>query len=214
MRARRSAVVEPLTAPNPATTRWVPVGPSTAAVVVVPAGTSFPGSPVDGQEYIYAADVANGVFWRFYWHAATSKWVFVGGPPLVSLVFAIGNDTAETTTSTAYAALTTPGPSITLPFAGDYDVKISFNGTVTVQGCAARMAYDIGATPASDNQYATLAIPDTGGGQGSTGACERTVRLTGLGAVTLTAKYKVSQSGAGQTAYFRNRAMFVWPVRK
>src|SRR4029077_1979087 len=81
--------VEPLAvAHDPATTRWVPVGPS----IIVPPGTAYgttlPASPTDGQEAVLVDSVTNPTYqWRFRYNAGSSsayKWEFVGGPQIIS----------------------------------------------------------------------------------------------------------------------------------
>src|SRR4051812_17764974 len=85
--------------------------------------SSLPVGPVDAQEIYYLADAANGVVWHLRYRAAsasTYKWEFVGGAQLIDEIA-----TEESGTSGTYGALTTPGPSITVPLAGDYDVTIT-----------------------------------------------------------------------------------------
>ena len=161
-------------------------------------GTTFPSSPNNGDEYVYAADTSNGVFWRFKYYGATTKWVFIGGPPLYSYVA-----TSEGTSSATYVALATAGPAVTLPFAGDYDVTIGAYFNCYAQ--YAYMSYDIGATGAVDDD----AVQIYGDAYGYV-TMSRMQRKTGLGAVALTAKYK---SGGGSMSFLR-RFMAVTPVQK
>ena len=171
-------------------------------------GTVFPSTPNNGDEYVYAADTTNGVFWRFKWYAAGNYWAFIGGPPLFSLVA-----TTEGTTSVTYAALATAGPSIVLPFAADYDVSVgaSIYGPVSAGiGFFSIMSYDIGGTGAADAD----AIYNANAVNSATAVgcnVSKLKRKAGLTAVTLTAKYK---STAGTTATFEQRWMAVWPVKK
>ncbi|HEY2371969.1 MAG TPA: hypothetical protein VGH82_05430 [Gaiellaceae bacterium] len=162
-------------------------------------GTSFPGSPSDGDEYVYVADGTNGVYWHFKFRNSTSKWIFVGGAPLFAEVV-----TDEATTGTTYQALTTAGPALTLPFAGDFDVEIGC-ATYNVSGNSA-MSYDIGGTGAVDAD----SIAFNAGGATVVTSGSRRRRKTGLSAVTLTAKYKSNPLGE----HFLNRWMTVWPVQK
>lgn len=161
-------------------------------------GTSFPLSPLDGQEYVYYA--AAGVLWRFLYSATDAAWSGTG-PPLYNEV-----QTAQTTTSTTYTNLSTTGPAITLPFAGDYDVEIGalIGDRATPQ--EAWMSYQIGATTAADADAVTVYQGSAANVQASV---SRRRRKTGLGAVTLTAKYRVD----GDTGDFTYRWMAVWPVK-
>lgn len=158
-------------------------------------GTVLPSSPVDGQEFILTDSLTAPTYaWRLRYMAAkaSNKWVFIGGSAAVSEVAA-----AESTASGTYVALTTPGPSITLPVAGDYDIFIGAqSGGAGNEGV---MSYDIGATPASDND---------GTWDYAFSPSVRWARKTGLGAVTLTAKYR----SGGSNPQFRDRVMRVTPV--
>lgn len=167
-------------------------------------GTSLPASPVDGQEAILVDSTTNPSYqWRFRYNASSTssyKWEFVGGNPAVVSV-----DTDQSTSSTTYAALTTAGPSFTLPRAGDYQVTISCEAYNTATATTVRMSYDIGATGAVNGDAVIVAIPVAG----NSVASYRTQNKTGLSAVALTAKYNT----AGGTSNFRNRTLIVTPVR-
>jgi hypothetical protein len=93
----------------------------------------LPTSPVDGQECYYLADATNGVIWHLKYRAAsasTFKWEYVGGAPLFTKQ-TVTNSSITTTTATAF----TNRPSdITLPLAGDYDVR--FGARLFVQNPA------------------------------------------------------------------------------
>jgi len=85
-------------------------------------GTTPPADPLDGDEWVLPVDATNGTMWRFRYRAASSsayKWEFVGGSPLLAVVF-----TQENTSSTTYADLTTVGPQAVVPRAGDYTVRL------------------------------------------------------------------------------------------
>lgn len=167
--------------------------------------TSLPTSPYDGQTIIYPADTTNGIMWTFRYRAASSssyKWEFIGGSPLADEV-----TTQHGTTSTTYTTLTSAGPSITVPLAGDYDVTITFAGTAGASNVC-YMSYDIGATGAVDADAAYL--QETTGGGGDTTIRGRRKTFTSA-STALVSKYKSTSSGA--TAVFRDRRMIVAPVR-
>ena len=149
----------------------------------------------DGDEVYLEVDSSNGIMWHLRYVAAeaTYKWRFLGGSPLMASV-----DTVETTTSTSFVALTTAGPSIALPRAGDYDVGLQFQGGDGAQA----MSYDIGGTGATDADSATGRWPES---------ASRRKRKTALTTVTLTAKYKFLSESA--QASFQKRTMLVEPVR-
>lgn len=156
------------------------------------------------DEVYLEVDSTNGILWHLAYESGevTYKWRFLGGPPMLSEVA-----TAETTTSTTYAALATAGPSITLPRSGDYDIE---TGTgKSTGGQAAIMSYDIGATAAVDAD-AVYAGDPLGSGSTSGGNASRYKRKAALTPVTLTAKYK---GGAAGTVGFQHRSLRVRPVR-
>lgn len=167
--------------------------------------TALPATPQDGMEIYYAADATNGVIWHLRYNglsASAYKWEYVGGPPLFAEV-----ETREALNSTTYAALTTAGPALTLPLAGDYDVEIGGRVEGTSATSDVFMSYDIGATGASDND----ALQIFNGNTSIVGpSCARARRKTGLTAVTLTAKYR--SSAASGTAVGQ-RWLRATPVR-
>lgn len=170
-------------------------------------GTIFPATPADGNIFIYTASSSAGVKWAFQYDStqATYKWVCVGGLPLWSEVTA-----ADARANAAYGALTNPGPSVILPFAGDYDVAVGFTGNVATANEFALMSYDIGGTGALDADGVELTSTQAASGNlYDYIAVSRPRRKTGLTAITLTSKYR---TGGGSTT-FKMRWMSVMPVR-
>lgn len=93
-------------------------------------GTSLPGSPADGDEYYYVADATNKTVWHLRYNASggTYKWELIGGGFLRS---AVATDQNTTSVST-WVDLTTAGPDVTVPLAGDYVIMFgarSYSGT-------------------------------------------------------------------------------------
>lgn len=168
----------------------------------------MPASPADGQRIFYVADATNGVIWHLRYRsgsASTYKWEFLGGPPLYAEV-----QTGEATTSTTYADLATLGPGVTVPLAGDYNVEIGCQASISTLTAAAIMSYAIGGTAASDDDQIRVRSPDATGSNNLGATVARTRRKTALAASTLLrAKYKAS-SGTGTFTY---RWMRVVPVR-
>jgi hypothetical protein len=106
--------------------------------------------------------------------------------------------TAQGTSSETYTALTTAGPSITLPVAGNYLVEVGARIYGSGTGHWGWMSYDIGGTAAVDADGAAVQdsmVPGT--------SVTRSRVKTGLGAVTLTAKYKAGN--AAWTLTFADR---------
>jgi len=153
------------------------------------------------------------VTWTFKYNAGSAsayKWEYVGGPPL----FAEVQPTVagiETTASLTYVALASAGPSLTVPYAGDYDVEIGASMWNNTNAAAARMSYDIGGTGASDNDSITVGEGTAAGADSVSGNVSRSRRKTALAASTaLVSKY---EAVVGGTASFRQRLMKVTPVR-
>lgn len=171
--------------------------PSRSPAVV----TALPLEPKNGQVVYFLADATNGIVWTLKYRANSAsayKWEVVGGSSLVAEVA-----TSETTASGSYVALTTPGPSLALPLAGDYDVKIGSIIASTGEFFSA-MSYDIGGSAAVDADRVSGV-----GGNGNEVGASREQRKAALAAVTLTAKYRVG----GGTGTFLGRQMRAMPVR-
>ena len=171
-----------------------------------PASLSTLGGLYSGQLISLQVDATNGINWLFRYNASSAssyKWEFLGGPPMYSEVAA-----SESTNATSYAALTTPGPSITLPRAGDYDIFVEYEtGASGVAMAGVYMSYDIGATTAVDADAAVASVPATA----NVWTGNRTRRKTGLtSGIAITAKYRV---GSANSVPFLKRIMQITPVR-
>lgn len=184
-------------------------GPLLAAAAPAPSySLTKPVGPNDGAEWIYPADTTNGVLWRFRYILARTRWEWVGGTPLYADV-----PTGETGVgiSAAYGNLATVGPSIAVPFAGDYWLNYGFetdNGPGTLF-----MAPDGAGLTAADADAASfvgqsVTWVNSGGGNTvflpSGHSSVRRLRKT-LTAATLTAKYKTN-------AQFRARWLSLTPA--
>lgn len=168
--------------------------------------TSFPAA--EETRYLdtctIIADAANGVFWRFVYDGEGEfKWKCIGGPPLIAEV-----QTFEKTASKAFTDLTTKGPKLTLPLAGDYDIEVLATCSLPSYEEAV-MAYAIGATAASDEDAASFAHDNIAAAVASTNGARR--RKAGLanGAEVL-AKYHVV---VGAEANIGRRRLIITPVR-
>ena len=165
-------------------------------------GTSLPASPQNGQEAILVDSLTAPTYqWRFRYNASradANKWEFIGGAPASAIVA-----TAEATTSTSYVALTTPGPSITVPRAGIYDVRIGCDVNAIDQS-GSYMSYDLGATAANDAWSICAPPRNTGQWHSMFGSRRQTVAV----AAALVAKYRQASIGPS----FRQRLMEVTPV--
>lgn len=101
---------------------------------------SLPSVAFDGQTHVYAADVTNGVNWDLVYRSAetTYKWLYRGGPPLVSTADPSTDPTMRASPGT-FDALT-GDVSISCPLTGDYDVSydqsVGPNATATASAVA------------------------------------------------------------------------------
>lgn len=95
-------------------------GITKAEARIIPAVTSLPPLPYDGQEVYYNNWALMGdIIWHLRytaWAASSHKWLVLGHPPPLFVRAA----TAVNTTLNAYDSFA-GGPSITAPLPGDYD---------------------------------------------------------------------------------------------
>jgi hypothetical protein len=77
---------------------------------------SPPGTPGNGQTWIYPADAASGTYWTFIYIAAIGVWVFTGGHPLRAY-----DPNGVATSSGSYAVL--GSCQLTIPRTGAYELK-------------------------------------------------------------------------------------------
>jgi hypothetical protein len=167
--------------------------------------SSLPVAPVDGQECFFLADAANGVVWALKYRAASAsafKWEFIGGPPLSAIIA-----TSESTASITYVALTTAGPTVTAPLAGDYAVLAMYEGISSVAANGFAMSYQIGATAASDGDRAV------GYSAVASGPVVIAHELPKLGIAAATAFSARYRAVTGGTATFVRRQLFLRPIR-
>lgn len=175
--------------------------------LVAPRVTALPGSPSDGDFVRFVADSTNKIDWMLQYYATDSKWQFLGGPALLASV-----DTDEVRNNTAYGALTTAGPSITVPLAGDYRVQVGFRmkTDTTNTGKIKFHSYDVGATGAVDGD-AAVATPM--GIVQHVSVISPLRSKTGLAASTaIVSKYRDGIS-ADSVGTFGTRWMTVEPIR-
>lgn len=179
---------------------------SFAVVTPIAVVSVLPGAPIDGQEIFYLADATNGVVWHLKYRSASAsayKWEYVGGADLSAEVA-----TSEGTASLTYVDLTTAGPSITVPLAGDYDISHGFAGLHATNNGACYSSYTIGATAANDADLARVVQPSTNSSAQS--SVSRMRRKTGISASSVIKQQYRTSTG---TATFQDRWLRVLPVR-
>lgn len=158
---------------------------------------------VPGDEVYLIADAATGVLWHLVYESTetTYKWRYIGGPPLVVTLL-----TAEGTSSATYVDLTTPGPTVVAPRAGDYDVAVGSMGASSSANDTYHQSYTVGAVASSD--VWAHRSPCSSFGFGS--AAEKTWRQAAVAAsASIKAQYKCN-TGA---VTFSNRVIRLTPVR-
>lgn len=105
---------------NDGTRDWQPLGGAGTTY-----GIALPTTQIHGQEHILVNSTTNPSYqWRFRYNAASSsayKWEFIGGVPMYA-----NQETASTTTSGSYVDPTNTC-TLTLPFAGDWELSYGAN---------------------------------------------------------------------------------------
>lgn len=142
-----------------------------------------------------------GVRWLLQYDGRSSsgsKWEYVGGPPLYKAV-----DADELTTSTTYVDLTTVGPSITVPLAGDY---------ILTWRCECYSSGGVSPMWMSPNANTTDESVVSSNVTDNTHQQIRTVLKTGVSASTLF-KCQYKKGVGGTSVNFRKRTLEILPVR-
>lgn len=164
--------------------------------------TSLPGSPVDGQRCLYLADATNGVVWDLRYRSAsasTYKWEAVGGGVLSDEIA-----TSQTTATTgSYVDLTTVGPTITVPLAGDYE--IAFGALLSTSGGAMNVAPKFGAAAAADADDVRMSAT------GDVSVARVMRRTVSSAATTVKLVYKLI--GGASSVAASNRCLTIRPIR-
>lgn len=159
-------------------------------------------APADGMQIFYLADATNGIVWHLRYRGSSSsayKWEYLGGGALADDIA-----TGESTSSTSYVNLTTTGPSVTVPLAGDYEIRLSC--AIQPGSDLAIMSYAVGAATALDADAIYQGKAATVWGTPSRAAVK-----TGLAAATaLVGKYRVLAGSAGT---FEHRRLELRPIR-
>jgi hypothetical protein len=160
-----------------------------------------PGGPTTNDIWI-ATDVdANGTVWCFRYNSAeaTYKWEFIGGSPAYQRIASF-----ESTTSSAYGNLTTPGPTFTIARAGDYLLRYGALANYAGAGQAQMTLYNSAGLARPTGTEASV------GSSGFTAAVAEEVVFGLTAGFILQAKYA---SSGGANAQFAQRFLSVQPVR-
>jgi hypothetical protein len=171
----------------------------------MPLMTALPGSPRDGQVIRYLADATNGIEWMLAYRSASAsayKWEFIGGAALFAQV-----QTAESSAATSYADLTTVGPTVTPPLAGDY--VLAYEAAAYSSGIdrALYLNVAVGAAAPLGADYQVISTENIAS---RTTYIRRELLKLGLAAATAV---KLQYQTNADTATFFNRAIKLTPRR-
>jgi hypothetical protein len=193
---------------------WVPQTTFPAGQASTPVVTVLPNTPMDGDEIYYqtASMKTDGLMWRLRYDTTAPglyKWIPIGGPG--PLYHEIGN--SETIAQVAFGDLTTVGPFVTCPLAGDYLFSVSLDGYSSIADAAPYAALKFGAAAVSGGDRMFLFRPGNASGQGNKGGFGgRSVKRTVLAAGTVV-KLQYANANAATTVSFENRVLTATPIR-
>ena len=174
--------------------------------------TSLPGSPIDGQVIYYNADATNGVVWQLRYRSASAsayKWEFVGGNELSAIVL-----TKQTSlTTNTYSDLTTVGPTVTAPLAGDYVITWSSQiGALVGASNFIGVGVSVAAVDPGTYDYGTSLL-SVGQVPINTAIVVTTSELkTGIAASSAVKMRYRNNQGVGY-AFYANRYISICPIR-
>lgn len=170
----------------------------------IPFVSTLPGSPVDGQVCAYVADAASGVVWFLEYRSADAssyKWNCIGGGQLYANV-----DTQQTLSGAGPGDLTTVGPQITVPLAGEYMIQGGGWILVTVAGSTATIYVKNGAATPSSEIVGQHSAQSVNSGILSTGSYKITV-------ASAATNVRLQYASTGTGAQFGKRQISARPIR-
>ena len=176
---------------------WVQIGQ--APVVTTLTGLTA----IDGMRVVYDTG-ADGVRWDLVYDTSdgtTYPWLFVGGSSMYHVIA-----TQEAQGSGSYIDSTTPGPTLTVPRAGVYELRIEA-ALQCEAGRAVYMSYSLNGATATDPEAVYTYSSSTSNVEGY---CGKNTRPTFAAGDVLLAKYKIS---GGTTGYAKDRTFTLKPVK-
>ena len=170
--------------------------------------TQLPAAAQDGDEILFLADETDGRIWHLRYRrdgSSSYPWEYVGGNPLYDYIL-----TQQATSSGSPTNLTTTGPQLTAPLAGDY--RLHFGASIQNAGgnnSTVAMAPSIaGSTPAESDGCSVFFTPVSN----MQADCATVREYTGWAAMTtVVMKYWISFGAT--TGYFRGRFLEMTPIR-
>jgi hypothetical protein len=184
---------------------------STDRTLVTSLPTTGPdgGALQDGQECRYLADATNGIVWNLKYKLSATKWYFIGGGSLFAEVDA---NESRAIAVLVWADITTVGPSITVPLAGDYMVEWGANINAPANyaaNSAGAVLISVGGTQDGNTNitFGTGPAGGTGNAEQSTVSAARKLTLTAAQVL------KLQYNSAGTAFSFRWRWLKITPIR-
>jgi hypothetical protein len=171
-------------------------------------------TPTDGMVVDLVLDSSTGTVVKMRYNASsasTYKWERIGGNDLYSFIAA----SEQVATLGSYQALTTPGPTITIPRNGDYWIWLGARFDVAFGAPnACFMSPNIGGAGASDSEGLKYTVVNAGGGGPSCDEAGRWLFKTGLtGGQSIAANYKLPAGSNTTYCNWVNRTMMLRPIR-
>lgn len=182
--------------------RWIVSSP-------VPLVAALPLNPYDGQiiDLQTAGMATDGIVWRFRYRATSAsayKWEAVTPGDWAKQV-----NTTEETASNVYTNLTTLGPDITLPVAGEFIIEEYVSMWSFVASITSLTSVAIGATEALDLD-AIESSPNPGGVIPAINVSRKILKTIASAGQLVRMRYK---STVSTTSNFRHRTLTIKPVR-
>ena len=163
-------------------------------------GTTLPGSPVDGQEYVLVDSTTNPTYqWRFRYNAgstSTYKWESAGGTPAQ-----VSDGTSQTVPSGSWGVWSTP--VFTAPRAGEYLVTV----TQQLFGSAAMQMY-FGVSIGGATPSAMVGGAFVGANIEALWVLPNQIATLTSGQTLQTGSYAGATGGQS-----RQKALYIWPKR-
>ena len=180
---------------------------------VQPTIGALPSTPYDGQEIYILADATNGIVWHLKYRTASGsvfKWEWIGGSALVHSIA-----TSEHCTAIAFGDLTTVGPTITVPFKGDYEIFFAANATTFLAGDHMGVGINNAGSVSTGSTAYHTAVNFPGGANGDRHhICRKYVTTAALASTVLKMVYSAGTiAGGNSDAAFKDRFLSIRPVR-
>jgi hypothetical protein len=175
------------------------------------------GAQPDGTVVRVQADATAGVNWRFRFNAGSTnaaKWEADGDQPSLFSEVNVAEIISFPANDPSYRDTPTPGPTVTVPLAGDYDLLYGLAFIVAAAGYTATASLRIGAAvPVAADELRCYLVTGAGAAGYYQGDARKR-RKTGLAAATaLKMQYAYNNGASALSSTFDKRWMDVRPLR-